>query len=54
MNININEQILSKTFLSRKKSLTSGIVIEKICEAKTFGMKVAFKWNNKYTQVETI
>ena len=30
------------------------IVIEKICVAKIFGMKVAFKWNNKCAQVETI
>ena len=28
------------------------MVIEKICEAKIFGMKAAFKWNNKCVQVE--
>ena len=26
------------------------MVIEKICEAKIFGKKVAFKWNNKYAK----
>ena len=30
------------------------MVIEKICEAKIFEMKAAFKWNNKCAQVETI
>ena len=28
------------------------ILIEKNCEAKIFGMKLAFKWNNKCVQVE--
>ena len=30
------------------------MVIEKICEAKIFEMKAAFKWNNKCAQVGTI
>ena len=29
-----------------------GILLEKIREAKIFGMKVAFKWNNKCVQVK--
>ena len=37
-----------KMFVTRKNSLTSllRMVIEKICEAKIFGMKVAFKWKH--------
>ena len=37
-----------KMFVTRKNSLTSllWMVIEKICEAKIFGMKVAFKWKH--------
>ena len=30
------------------------MVIDKIWVAKIFGMKVAFMWNNKCRQVETI
>ena len=43
-----------KIFVTRKNSLTSllWMVIEKICEAKIFGMKAAFKWNNKCVQVK--
>ena len=51
-----------KMFVTRKNSLTSIVlwmVLEKICierflEAKIFGMKAAFKWNNKCAQVERI
>ena len=37
-----------KMFVTRKNSLTSllWMVIEKTCEAKIFGMKVAFKWKH--------
>ena len=46
-----------KMFVTRKNSLTSllWMVIEKICEANIFGMKVAFKWKHmvlKKHQVE--
>ena len=51
-----------KMFVTRKNSLTSIVlwmVLEKICierflKAKIFGMKAAFKWNNKCAQVERI
>ena len=58
MKIKINVQKFSlhmvKMSVTRKNSLTSllWMVKEKICEAKIFGMKVAFKWNNKCVQVE--